>query len=98
MNIMFAVLTLSFFQADFSICTDKANQLYTRALWMNNQFYVFWADYRYTSDYALFGARILPSGKVLDPDGKRLYKNKAAYQPAVASDGKNILAVFRDGC
>ena len=98
MNVVMIALSLSIFNGDFAICTAKTNQIYPRAIYNNKQYYVFWSDYRHGSDYAVYGTRVDAVGKVFDPDGKLLYKNKAAYQPAIASDGKNFFAVFRDGC
>ncbi len=98
MNIALITFSLNFFCADFSICTAKGNQIYPRLLSKNNQYYIFWADYRHGGDYALYGTRLTKAGKVLDSNGKLLFKHKAAYQPAIAADETNILAVFRDGC
>jgi len=87
--------------ADFPICTAADEQYYPCAMYANDQFYVFWADFRYydvDSSQSVFGARVSTSGAVLDPDGKLLYKNRAGYEPAVAYDGTNFLVVFRDSC
>lgn len=98
MNVALIAYTLSLFNLDLSICTAKAAQAYPRALFADGNYYVLWSDSRFSSDYALFVCRISASGKVLDPNGKLLFKRKAAYQPAAAFDGKSFLAVFRDGC
>jgi len=87
--------------ADFPICTAADEQYYPCAMYANDQFYVFWADYRYydvDSSECVFGARVDANGTVIDPDGKLLYKNRTGYEPAVAYDGTNFLVVFRDSC
>ncbi len=89
------------FNASFGVCTDTANQYYTATIFANNQYYVFWADYRYygsTGLYALFGARVTTTGNVLDPNGKCLFNRQAAYEPRVAFDGTNFLVALRDSC
>ncbi|UCG93013.1 MAG: hypothetical protein JSV97_04725 [candidate division WOR-3 bacterium] len=87
--------------ADFPICTAADAQYSPCAIYANDQYYVFWVDYRYysiDSSQSLFGARVSTSGTVLDPDGNLLYNNRVGYVPAVAYDGTNFLVVFRDSC
>lgn len=89
------------FCANFGICTDTASQYQPAVIYGNNQYYVFWADYRYYSSqglYALFGARVSNTGSVLDPNGKCLFKRQTAYEPRVAFDGTNFLVAVRDSC
>lgn len=98
MHILF-VVSLSLIGADFPICTATNNQVYPCAQFQNDQYYVFWADYRnYSPYYSLYGARIAQDGSVLDPDGKQLFMQQSAYEPAAAYDGNNFLVVFRDSC
>lgn len=99
MCLMVFAMSLSLFNADFSICTAAAAQQFPRAIFTNNQYYVFWTDSRFLGSdgsYAIFGARVSASGTVLDPDGKMLFKRQSGYAPAVAWDGSNFLVVFRD--
>jgi len=101
MSIALMIASLCLFSADFPICTASDGQYYPCAIFANNQYYVFWADYRYYSTetmYTLFGARISATGTVLDPNGKALFKRQAAYEPAVAYDGTNFLVAIRDSC
>ena len=87
--------------ADFQICTAADDQYNPCAVYANDQYYVFWADYRYyeiDSSQSVFGARVSASGTVIDPDGKLLYNHRTGYAPAVAYDGTNFLVVFRDSC
>jgi len=98
MMALLALFTLHLLSADFSICAAKDAQNYPRIALADGKYFVFWADTRHGSDYAVYGTRITADQKVLDGDGKMLFKRKAAYEPAVATDGKTILVVFRDGC
>lgn len=87
--------------ADFPICTAADEQFEPCAMYVNDQYYVFWSDYRYESadsSQAIFGARVSASGTVLDPDGKLLYRHRAGEGPVTAYDGTNFLVVFRDSC
>ncbi len=97
----FNLLGLVLFSANFAICTDTSNQYHPTAIYANNQYYVFWSDYRYYSSsglYSLFGARVSTSGNVIDPNGKTLFIRQAAYEPRVAYDGANFLVALRDSC
>jgi hypothetical protein len=100
MNVVLA-LCLVVPSADFPICTAADEQYYPCGVFANDQYYVFWADYRYydvDSSQSVFGARISASGTVIDPDGKLLYRHRTGYEPAVAYDGADFLVVFRDSC
>jgi len=55
MHVALLVASLSLFGADFNVCNATLDQYYPNAIFANNQYYVFWADYRYSTDYALFG-------------------------------------------
>ena len=95
------LLSLVLPAAEFPICTAADNQYYPCAIYANDQYYVFWPDYRYDavdSSQSIFGARVSTSGTVLDPDGKLLYRHRTGEAPAVAYDGTNFLVVFRDSC
>ena len=95
------ILTLFLQGAEFPICTAADNQFTPCAIYENDQYYVFWADYRYDSvdsSQSLFGARVSANGTVLDPDGKLLYRHRTGEAPEVAYDGTNFLVVFRDSC
>jgi hypothetical protein len=98
MNIVL-MISLCLVSADFPVCTATNHQCHPRIIFENDQYYVFWADYRYYSpDYTLFGARISEDGTVIDPNGKVLFRNQAAYEPAMAYDGSNFLLAIRDSC
>jgi len=91
------VIVMSLFGADFPICTETNNQCYPCAIYANNQYYVFWSDWRFQGidgTWAIFGTRVSSSGTVLDPGGKLLFKDTTDYEPSVACDGSNLLVVF----
>jgi hypothetical protein len=99
--IIVLMLSLVLPSAEFPICTAADEQFNPCAIYENDQYYVFWADYRYDavdSSQSIFGARVSVSGTILDPDGKLLYKNRSGEGPVVAYDGTNFLVVFRDSC
>jgi hypothetical protein len=99
MHVALLVASLSLFGADFNVCNATLDQYYPSTIFVNNQYYVFWADYRYYEpDYSLFGARVSATGTVLDPNGKVLFQRQTAYAPSVAYDGANFLVAGRDSC
>lgn len=99
--ILTVVMSIFIFNADFAICTAGDVQRHPCAVFANNQYYVFWTDDRYfipETTHAVFGARVGTNGTVIDPDGKLLFKRRAAYATCAAYDGTNFLVVFRDSC
>jgi hypothetical protein len=93
------VLVYFMLSSNFFVCGNTYDQYYATTIYANNQYYVFWSDYRhYSPDYSLFGARVSNSGTVLDPNGKCLFRRQAAYEPRVACDGTNLLVAIRDSC
>lgn len=97
MHIAMMCLALSVINADFGICTMATYEIYPCAIYQNNQYYVFWTDYRSAPLYSLYGARVSATGTVIDPDGKFLATD-SVYNPKVAFDGTNFLVVWREGC
>lgn len=98
-----SLLALSGFliaQGDFPICQATNVQATPEVLFVDSLFYVFWSDFRASSvdTYAVYGTRVTVTGVVLDPNGKRIYANKAETRPAVAYDGDNFLVVLQDSC
>lgn len=60
-------------------------------------FLVVWADTR-SGSYDIYGARVAPSGAVLDPSGFALCQSAGDQSdPACAFDGSNYLVVWQDG-
>jgi hypothetical protein len=93
----FTLLVLSLFSADFAICNYANHQIYPYPAYANNQYYVFWTDYRADPIYGLYGARINTDGVVLDPNGKLQFQD-SVFTPRAAYDGSNFLVVWREGC
>jgi hypothetical protein len=71
------------------------NQALPRVTWDGKNFLVVWQDWRSGSKYEVFGARVSPEGKVLEPQGELLASDKRfhRYAPAVAasSEGKALV-------
>lgn len=88
-------------RSDFPICDTIQHQTSPDLLCVNDTFFIFWNDMRYYSDsnqvYAVFGARVLPDGTILDPDSKEIYCDTAYGKPDAAYDGNNLLVVLREG-
>jgi len=97
---MMIISTLIFlFGADFPICTAVYDQRYPEVCFVNNQYYIFWGDWReYSTNYCIYGARVSVDGTVLDPNGKKIWGSEAANKVKVAYDGTNFLVIFREGC
>lgn len=87
-------------RTDFPICQAANAQATPEVLFADSLFYVFWTDFRSSvaDTYAIYGARVTANGSVLDPNGKRIFANKAETRPAAAYDGNNILVVLQDSC
>lgn len=97
MHIVALVATILLPNADFTICDYTNHQIYPVPIHENNQYYVFWTDYRSQPIYGLYGARIAEDGTVIDPDGKLQFAD-SVFSPRVASDGTNLFVVWREGC
>lgn len=95
------LLLLALAGADFPISEAPRDQLLPVVTFANDQYYVFWADYRFELEdttYAIFGARVTPSGTVLDPEGRQVFRWKAEYDVAVATDGIELMVALEDSC
>ncbi|NPV13775.1 hypothetical protein HPY86_02450 [candidate division WOR-3 bacterium] len=81
---------LPFYELAPAIASDGTNSL---VVWMDSRksFYSYWPD--------IFGARLSPSGTLLDPQSFEILSiaRHWLYYPAVAFDGTNYLVVWEDG-
>jgi len=83
---------------DFPISTTYEAQYYPAVIFANDQYYVFWEDYRlYYSDKAIYAARVTTYGTVIDPDGKLILLDRTVMAD-VAFDGVNFLVTIQDSC
>ncbi|HIE06324.1 MAG TPA: hypothetical protein EYP58_05935 [bacterium (Candidatus Stahlbacteria)] len=92
------ILPIILMLADFPIAVASNYQEYPEVSYANDQFNVFWIDYRLFPDLSIYGARVAKDGTVLDPNGKRIYSDSASYSCDVAYDGTNFLVVTRNRC
>ena len=83
---------------DFPISTAINDQFEPAIAFANNQYYVFWVDYRalFTAR-AIYGARVTTEGEVLDPEGKLIFMSRTEAVD-VAYDGSNFLVALQDSC
>jgi len=77
---------------------DPNSQTYPAIVFDGTYYFVVWQDSRNSTGYSdIFGARITPSGVVLDPAGIMISNAPDnQYYPAVAFDGANYLVVWED--
>jgi hypothetical protein len=71
------------------------NQTYPSVSFSGSSYLVVWEDarsYEYSSE--IYGARITPSGVVLDPLGIDMSTSNQQYHPSLAFDGNNYLVVW----
>ena len=81
--------------AGIVISSAEDNQIYPSVASGVTEYFVFWADERISSD--IFGARINPSGMLLDSVGVLISMQcNRQWRPKVAFDGTNYLAVWYD--
>jgi hypothetical protein len=77
----------------FVISGSLAQEMWPRLAFGNQTYFVVWSDSRTSAKYAIYGARIDPSGAVLDPAGIAVGTSADnLYNPAVAFDGYDFVA------
>ncbi|MBN2133692.1 MAG: hypothetical protein JW741_29595, partial [Sedimentisphaerales bacterium] len=85
----------------FVISTAKDDQERPKVAFGKDVFLTVWQDLRNEKDYDVFGARVTPEGKVLDPEGILISGGRHNQcKPRLAFDGENFLVAwmdFRDG-
>lgn len=94
-------LLLLLLGADFPISDEIESQRYPAVSIAQGQFFVFWTDRRFyglDSSSCLYCARVNTDGAVVDPAGRLLFYDDAAYELDAAFDGTNFLVVFRNHC
>ncbi len=95
---MAMMLSLFLVRADFAICPAAYFSGYPSVDFVQNQYYAFWIDQRYSPLMALYGARVTTNGAVLDSAGVAVYTDSAGYGCSAAFDGTNFLVVTRNHC
>ncbi len=92
-NLLFFLINI-----DFPISTAVNEQFEPAIAFANNQYYVFWVDYREQFTIrSIYGARVTTEGAVLDPEGKLIFMSRTEAVD-VAYDGGNFLVALQDSC
>ena len=78
------------------VCTAYYYQWNPAIAFDGRNFLVVWEDERSNPAGEIYGARISPSGVVLDPNGIAISTNGQTYTPSVAFDGSNYLVIWTD--
>ena len=83
----------------FAISTEDNSQENPALIFDGTNYFVVWEDGR-AGGIHIWGARVSPSGTVLDPTGLAISTttafNQRMYNPAVAFDGTNYLVVWNE--
>jgi len=81
----------------FPISTDPADEWAPNVVFDGAKYVVVWSDGRSLVDFDLYGARVLTSGQVVDPDGLALNTSPGHQSlPAMALGGSKSLLVWDD--
>ena len=89
-------ICLMLINSDFVVCGHEEQQYQPSVIYVDSLFYVFWSDFR--QEMSIYGARLTSEGTVLDTAGVFFYQGYSTYGVRTASDGQNLLFVFRYGC
>lgn len=80
------------------ICRAANDQMLPSVTWNGEDFFVVWQDRRSGKAWDIYGARITPGGRVLDPDGIPIIIARPGYDqvaPVLSFDGRNHLVVWQ---
>ncbi|MCX7804396.1 MAG: hypothetical protein N3A38_04305 [Planctomycetota bacterium] len=79
------------------VCASSGVQEAPRIAFSGGVFLVVWHDFRNGRDADVYGARLTPDGKLLDPDGIPIAVRPHNQNfPLVCGDGKDFLVVWRE--
>jgi hypothetical protein len=79
------------------ISSATYGQLYPSVAFDGTNYLVVWSDYRSNNISDIYGARVTPTGTVLDPNGIQISTAaNSQWSPSVASDGTNYLVVWEE--
>jgi hypothetical protein len=93
---MTLLLVCSIISADFPVCDQPEGQYQPCVMYLDSLYYVFWSDHR--NAMTVCGTRVLSDGTVIDTVGHFLYYASTLRDVRAATDGTNLLVVFRYGC
>lgn len=83
---------------DIPIGAGAGNRRHPAVVWNGENFLVVWTEEGVGAGWDIVGARVTPEGKVLDPKGISISREKGDQSaPAVVASGKNFFVAWMDG-
>ncbi|MBI1820700.1 MAG: hypothetical protein HYR79_03225 [Nitrospirae bacterium] len=83
---------------DIPIGVGAANRKHPVTAWNGENFLVVWTEESAGTGWDIVGARVTPGGKVLDPKGISISREKGDQtSPAVVWNGRDFVVVWMDG-
>lgn len=77
------------------ISTAAHDQINAGIVWTGQHYFVIWQDKRSENNWEIYGARVTPSGKILDPDGIPISTgHDDRTSPSAASNGQDVFAAW----
>lgn len=81
----------------FPISRAPSDQIKPKVIWNGNNYFIVWQDKRNGQVWEIFGARVNPTGKVLDENGIPIsVGNDFRATPSLSWDGRNVLVVWEE--